>query len=337
MSDLNSIFAILAAADKQAQASNPYAGFEGIGNDLGNIIVKSAAQRDESGDSRYGLGELIASGLLTGILGGTAQGLGRDYRAEQNSLAQQSVKDIFAGGDIFRPEGMNKDVWGAIQGPAAMVREGRTYDENDYRNKLGLQTDEYLRRAKEQIPLEVQGEIQKKQAELGLMQHMYGPLASLPPGLQDNAVQQAATAQKNAGIGDFIEEQFNKAKNIPSLEAIKPFSTGKNEMEGIGITLTTALQAALGREMNNKEQERLAAAIPDWNDTADQIELKKQRFKELMQTISPRTPLVTGMVQPSAAPSPSAAPTPTPAMGGAGAITPEMAREILKQRGVQGY
>lgn len=116
----------------------------------------------------------------------------------------------------------------------------------------------------------------------------------------------------------FVAKQFDDAKELGSIAAGISGSTAANEMAGIQTNLRTKLQAMLGREMNGPEQEKLMAALPDWNDTAAQIEAKKARFLELINSVSN-----VGQATQTKGP---------PAVDQAA-----RARAILKARGVAGY
>lgn len=98
----------------------------------------------------------------------------------------------------------------------------------------------------------------------------------------------AATGARSISPSDtltFVTKQFDDAKNLDSIEAALPGTTAANEFAGIQTNLRVKLQQAIGREMNAPEQERLMAALPDWNDTKEQIENKKQRFLELTRAV----------------------------------------------------
>lgn len=91
----------------------------------------------------------------------------------------------------------------------------------------------------------------------------------------------------------FVEKQFDDAKQLNSLMALIPGTGAANDMAGIQTNLRTKIQQALGREMNGPEQEKLLQALPDWNDSVAQIEAKKSRFKDLVQNLI--TPSVTSV------------------------------------------
>lgn len=280
--DLDTLFQALLLTDKQAKESNPFSGLEDTGDLLRKALIPAAAN--------YGVGENLAAGLLSGIIGGVGANLGRRYEDSQNAMARDLLSDAIAGRALTRPDSMAPSVFSTVQNAGSLFSAGRELQKQDEQRKI----QNTIEQASQLAPIDVATDVAKEKARLGLVSEAYGGLGglgALPPGLQDNALQQQQLKTQNQNIETFIEQQFEKAKSLPSLASSNPYTNAGNEMAGIGISLTTALQAALGREMNAKEQERLGAAVPDWNDTVEQIELKKQRFKDLMHTISKATPL----------------------------------------------
>lgn len=137
--DLSSVFAVLQQADKQAQETNPYLGFSNIGDQLGNLVVKSAGQSGADGAPRYGMGELSVAGLLSGLLSGGAGVAARDYQAEQNQLAQDTLFKLWTDGSIERPKNMNPSVFSSISNAGKMIGVQRKLDQSDDKRKGDLQ------------------------------------------------------------------------------------------------------------------------------------------------------------------------------------------------------
>lgn len=84
----------------------------------------------------------------------------------------------------------------------------------------------------------------------------------------------------------FTSRQFDDAKRLNSLAAAVSGTTASNEFAGIQTNLRTKLQQMIGREMNGPEQEKLLSALPDWNDSTDQIDKKKERFLDLVSSVA---------------------------------------------------
>ena len=294
--DIGAIFQILASADKQAQASNPYSGFESVGDSLGNLVTQAA------GTGNYGYGEAIAAGLASGLIGGTAKGLGSNYRAEQNALAQQSIRDIFKGGDIFQPEGMHRDVWGAIQGPANLFKQSRDWDVADrgatadlqLRNQLTTQAAQRPRDPMNQAILEkmgipVQGASRplvepRPEASDGLfpggaesMNSKFKKVvdeyqqAGATPNAAIEAAQTMTAAERKAMMGsvDAVAEARASANALDSI-----ISTAEAGIEGAGVTggfgwggrnLLSSLYATVNSEeaQQRASQQLLDSVRPD--------------------------------------------------------------------------
>lgn len=137
--DLSQIFQVLQSADKQAAATNPYTGFGNISDQIGQLIVKSAAQQNPNGGSRYGLGEIIGAGLVDGLMGGVAQHYGNEYQADQHKMAQDTLMNVFAGNNAPMPENMNKSVWGTMNDAGNIFKAQRQLDSADLQQKSDLQ------------------------------------------------------------------------------------------------------------------------------------------------------------------------------------------------------
>lgn len=286
--DLDAIFKVLNNADTVAAEESPYKPLTDFSSQFGNLLLRESPN--------YGVGENALASFITGLIGGGTQNLTNNYRADQSQLAQGVLSDAVSGRTLTRPEGLNPNVFSSMNNLGSAFKFVKDAEIADEKRKSELATQDAINRAKALSPIEIDTEVGKEKGRLSAIRDLYGSggqggIMGLPPGLQDNALQQQQLSEQNSKIDAFIDHQFETAKKLPSIQAAIPSTTAANEMAGIGITLTTALQAALGREMNAKEQEKLATATPDWNDSPAQIELKKQRFKELMQTISKSTPL----------------------------------------------
>ena len=288
MADLGErlIYEMLLGAEQDAKANSPFAPISGAADLVGKTLIQASPN--------FSIGENILAGLLTGAVGGGADYFTQNYANDQVGLLQSVfAKPMDAA--VEQPEGLNDSIWNKAEAARSIFARDEEHTQREDERRAKLQVDSAVEQAQRLIPVRREA----MAAELDEQRKAYGGMggvAMLPPGLQDNAIAQAATMEENAKVGNFIDAQFQKAKQIDSLKALVPSSTAANEMSGIAISLTTALQKALGREMNAKEQERLQGAIPDWNDTENQLELKRQRFKSLMETISKSTPLLAGAV-----------------------------------------
>lgn len=291
MADVSWLFNALVGADKTAADSSPFAPMRQTSNDLTSAILKASPGRSAK--------DVAIASLLTGLFGGFADRLDSSYRDEQNVLARDVMRDYLAGKPIERPAGMSPSVFSGIENAASVFQAARGMEQQELRDRAKISTDAAVDQFKQLAPLQAEQERQRRVDEMNLLREQLGgsdsPLsgvATLPPNLQDNAIQQGAIRAQNEKIATNIENLYERAKKIPTDEALIPYSTASKELDGIGIALTTELQAALGREMNAKEQERLKQVVPHWSDTKEQIDMKKGLFKDLMRTISKETPLV---------------------------------------------
>lgn len=317
MASLTDLATILAEQDDYYAKNDPFLqGSQALYGGLKNIQ-----------DYNLSPWEKIAAGLVAGIGGGLMNGVGTARVDSKKQALAKSLSDLMTGADSDAIVKENPDAAKFLPTIRLTVAQNRLDDEREAKKAQRALSTDLL---KEGLTLDTSGKFQaipgyaealaqkellKKQAELQatnqtLKDSPIGSLlSSVPSNLQDDVIKQQAQQASNTDIDGFINTQFEKAKGIGTVSAAIPGSTSANEMTGIGITLTTAIQAMLGREMNAKEQERLATAVPDWNDSVGQIELKKLRFKQLAQAIAPKTPLADSLTAAMVKPTQSAAPS----------------------------
>lgn len=287
---LDTLLSALLSVDKEAEESSPFAPLGSSADLIGKALLQSAPN--------YSIKENILGGLITGLVGGFADNLTNSYREKQNTLAQDFLGQALSGGSIFdkpRPNGMAPSIFSKLKNTASIFQKVREFEQADEARKIGLSTQEAIRRAEGLAPIEIATEVAKDKARAQIQRELYGSLGGiggLPPGMQDDALRQQTAASENIKAQDFIDQQFDQAKQIRSLEAMIPGTTGANNMKGIQIALTNALQKVVGRELNEGTRQQLLGALPDWNDTEGQIEEKKVRFKGIIDAISPATPLI---------------------------------------------
>lgn len=224
----------------------------------------------------------VGAGLLSALLAGLAKRDAAQENALRTSVMSQYMKAT--------PEEQT-----ALAGKHSYLAPLQTVQ---MMNELDTAKQIELEERKAAIDVEKQKQIEQGKQDIAgsqLAETPFAGLTGLPPNLQSRILEENQNVAQKQGIESFIDQQFNIAKDIPSVGAAMPGTTSANEMEGLRISLTTTIQKALGREMNAKEQERLFKALPDWNDTEGQIELKRNRFKELMRTIAPATPILDSM------------------------------------------
>lgn len=298
--DLSVLLSGLAAADKAAQQSNPYAPFDSAATGIGSALLKGA--------QNYSIGDNLIAGLVTGLAGGYSQHLGDEYVKQQDSLARTLLQQAISGSPDagIQPEDMAPAVFSAVKNYGDIFKTSRGLEIEDEKRQAALRTKSAVEQAAALAPLDVATDIAKKRAELQIAQSAYPGLAGVPPGLQDDVIKQRQQLQQSNKIDAAIDNYFEQAKQIGSFSALVPGTTGANDMNGIQVGLTNMLQAAQGREMNDSARKALQATLPDWNDSRQQIEEKKTLFKQMFKSILPETPLALGIpggAAPSAAPS----------------------------------
>lgn len=128
--NLDAIFQSLVAADKEAEQNSPFRGFEDLSNNIGTMILKGAPD--------YNMGELLAGGLITGLVGGAAQNMTEGYRDKQNSLAQAVLQGSLTGNSIERPSGMSPSIYSGLNNAGSIFALERKLTAADEQRKNRL-------------------------------------------------------------------------------------------------------------------------------------------------------------------------------------------------------
>jgi hypothetical protein len=153
-----------------------------------------------------------------------------------------------------------------------------------------------------------------------------GNIMNFPTGLRDDAVKEQAAQAEMGGVMKFIDDQFDRADQISTLETFDPTSVDRTAMDGIGTALTFQVDKIRGSEVNEGTREQVRKLLPTRWDTPDQSIEKRQRFKDFIMSQGKGMPL-TGAMGP---------------LGGANITDQQQqsldpraqALQILKQRGV---
>jgi len=247
----------------------------------------------------------IGAALLAGLLGGVA----RYQTQEDNARIQPMIEQMMTASPEQRADLVAQDrqlsglaaalAANDMQQQAALAQKrqeltlGRESDLLKAPLLAAAENDALLARQKLLSPGEIKKAAEIARVEAAARKSIDDPattpdgLVGVPKDLRDDAVKELQAQNKKENVSSFITEQFARAKQLSSVGAMVPFSQANKEFDGINVSLTTALQAALGREMNAKEQERLAQATPQRSDTKQMLDIKEKRFMELMRTISP--------------------------------------------------
>lgn len=275
--DFTSILAALTQADKAAEASNPFTGLTGTADTARDLLLKHATESNGRGD----FGDIALPAIIAGITGGLSKNLGETYQSNQEKLAADSLGGMLTGSVFSRPEGMNQSVFSGMNNVAEAMKIGEEFNKKD----ATLQTEQAIQQAKALAPIEIEKEVAKIRAQMAA----YG---GLTPGMLDDAMKQKGMAQDKVKVLETADSLFNQALGIKTVDTLNPLSPASSNMTGIGVALTNLVQKIQGREINEPFRKQLERTLPDWNDTKEQIQSKKELFKEMLSAISPSTPLV---------------------------------------------
>lgn len=277
--DIGSLLAALTAADAGAKESNPFAPLQSASDGIASAFIQNSP--------KFNTKDNLLGGLLLGLTSGITGNLANTYQDKQSGLARSLLESAFAGNNVVQPEDMPDSVFNPIKNTLSV-----------FNAQEGLDKRKEIRQAE----LDVAKAIAQQKALLELQKNQNGDgrlsqIANLPQALQDDALKQQAQVEQSGKLNSTIDTYFNQAKDISSGLALIPGTDDANKMSGVQIGLTNMLQGLQGREMNDQAREALQPALPDWNDTKDQIEQKKQLFKQMTNALTPSTPLFSGATQ----------------------------------------
>ena len=249
--DLSQIFQVLTQADKQAQATNPYSGFGNISDQIGQLIVKSAGQRDESGNSRYGFGEILGAGLVDGLMGGVAQHYGNEYQADQNRMAQDTLFNIWGGKNVQRPDGMNPNVWSTVDNAGKLFGAQRMLDVADDQRKADLQFENQrrLKTLDRDFDLEKIREKQKMDLQRFGMATGTGAMPGAQPLIEERL-------GPNLGIPSVsdLEHEYFKRNVLSGMPEIQAATSAKAQAQDIRQRSRDLFGKSLGEEAESISQ-----------------------------------------------------------------------------------
>jgi hypothetical protein len=134
----------------------------------------------------------------------------------------------------------------------------------------------------------------------------------VPKALQAEALKEVQTvAQKDQSL-KFIEKKFKDAESLVGtggayVTDLTGMPTEKgNALKGLGDSLLTQVDTALGREMNSDVRERLLSLTPKRYDDKKTLANKATAMKELVSSLFDATPVLDSMAKPAAIPTPVA-------------------------------
>jgi hypothetical protein len=291
---------------------DPYLPFASISDQVAGTLLQNP--------DKFSTKDIILGSLASGLVGGGLNYLSRDYQAGLTSDYMKALERAQAGAPVaYADSDLPRSLFSKANTMGSLFRTIRAQEQADLVQKaqidyareragklldLGYEEDGKgnLVQVVDLAKLEGDKARAKKAAEIGVVTG--GGTNPFQEALQkfgDDVLARdfvktsnpeflgAKQAVEKGGSPEqtlaFVEKQFDDAKNLHSAFALIPGTQSANEMAGIQTNLRTKIQQALGREMNGPEQEKLMAALPDWNDTAGQIEAKKRRFTDLVQNL----------------------------------------------------
>lgn len=295
--DATTLYQILAQANEENQAASPYAGFNDAMGQIGDASIQLGAK---SGDYKTG----IIGALLSGLVGGAGKSLSNSWVADQNTQAADLLNQAISGRAIARPDGMSPSVFSKVQNSG---------------NIWGVQQKVAQQQAQQQAQQELEGKIagklidaaaddpykfQQTKESLGALlrgENVPQPLtkngdllsevSKLPSGLQTQAIKEVAIAKSNEDSTAAANSAFDSALGLDSIKSAIPLTDDYTTMKNLQTTLSDVVQRQQGFEKSDKAMARLMATLPDYNDTKDQIELKRQNYLSLLSAVSDKTPL----------------------------------------------
>lgn len=322
--DANAIAALLLGGPSEAAATaaNPYIPFQNVANQTGDIITQLTTQAP----GKFSTRDLIIGALGSGLAGGVLGNLKDSYASKVNDRYLNAVSGMAGLNEMLglpaqdsaitqESSGLTPSLFSEAQNKASLWKGINAIQDAQAQQESTIEAKKIQETARVDII--------KKAVELGnitpdqglkLIQNITGVTAGLPAIAESETLTDAAMKLpkdirtegiKEVGVirekekaAQFVESQFEQAKKIPSLAgkqglgSLFPASTSSNEMDGITNSLTTFIQQFLGREMSQVERTNFTKLLPDWNDTVDQIEKKKTRFIDLMNTFAKSTPIL---------------------------------------------
>ena len=295
------------AAKPDFTAGDPYAEpNQFVTQTLQTPILQAALKPDRGG---YGTGELIGGALISGLLGGGLSGLSKDYQDTQKGLYRDYLlgnllkKDSVSASPDLEPSLLdvgqqNLSLFGVLdklEGARAERDAGIANKKLLAEALLKSEDPEQVLQNAQALGMVKPTSSQNQPAIVGegSPESPLSAIRKLPKSLEGDARKELTALGEAEKMKGFAAAQFDEAVKIPSVWAALPYTDSSNAMDGVAQSLKTTVQKFLGREMNGPEQERFLTMLPDWNDTESQIQDKKKRYMEMLDSMMPSAPILT--------------------------------------------
>lgn len=217
--NLDAIFQSLVAADKEAEQNSPFRGFEDLSNNIGTMILKGAPD--------YNMGELLAGGLITGLVGGAAQNMTEGYRDKQNSLAQAVLQGSLTGNSIERPSGMSPSIYSGLNNAGSIFalenRLANAAEDRKAQYQLELERLKENRQAKNDAALAILKAKAEHPYQAGKIDQVFGlsDQAAAPSGVATMGTQSGAVATPGLQAGSLTTGNDAASIYQKNLEALQ--------------------------------------------------------------------------------------------------------------------
>ncbi len=217
--NLDAIFQSLVAADKEAEQNSPFRGFEDLSNNIGTMILKGAPD--------YNMGELLAGGLITGLVGGAAHNMTEGYRDKQNSLAQAVLQGSLTGNSIERPSGMSPSIYSGLNNAGSIFalenRLANAAEDRKAQYQLELERLKENRQAKNDAALAILKAKAEHPYQAGKIDQVFGlsDQAAAPSGVATMGTQSGAVATPGLQAGSLTTGNDAASIYQKNLEALQ--------------------------------------------------------------------------------------------------------------------
>jgi len=279
--------------------------YSGIG--AGAVAGALPALVDPYGSTGSNALNIFGGSILAALLGNMAK---NDAAEENKVIATQQAQ--FLNSDPNAQLAMvqeNPRVFSKLQ--AALNTQNMTQQMEDNALKRQLEIKEPYAIDAEERALASQIAQEKRALENNILQATDPRVlaAKDPNKISDRLVKEGETTAKLSQVNQYIDEKFDRAKQLTGKSAIvgmnSPFPTPEaTELTGLKDSVLVQIDNALGREMNSDVRQRLLSLTPTSYDSAEVIETKKQNMKELLASLSAPTPLTDSLTKPKEPPAP---------------------------------
>ena len=249
--------------------------------------------------------ESAAVSLGQSFLGGLLGNLGRQDVAKQYETAASILPDLYRNPSaVSLPEGVDAEAFGALKLAALRdnAKRERQLQDSVIANvmtrdpryaalapetaaKVGLSEigRALSSQSQQDTPPSQLGEFDRLKMEYGGDETLARQAIKDRLELATKEKQQAANMDQTL---NFIDNKFNRAKEITGIGAALPLTPKNQELAGLGDSVILQIDKLLGREMNSDVRQRVLNMAPKWYDDPDTIETKRGNLKEFIGSLT---------------------------------------------------